>query len=68
MCLNFKTPLIKWFESDLLNKRVCISVGDIFSEAGLLNSDVPKAGLAVSKMPHMRQSHAIKRVLYYGVR
>ena len=25
-------------------------------------------GLAVSKMSHVRQSHAIKHVLYYGVR
>ena len=24
-------------------------------------------GLAASKMPHVRQSHAIKYVLYYGV-
>ena len=26
------------------------------------------AGQGVSKMPHVRQSHAIKHVLYYGVR
>ena len=25
------------------------------------------SGLAVSKMPHVRQSHPIKHVLYYGV-
>ena len=27
-----------------------------------------ESGLAVSKMPHMRQSHTIKHVLYYSVR
>ena len=27
-----------------------------------------ESGLAVSKMPHMPQSHTIKHVLYYGVR
>ena len=32
------------------------------------DSPSPLAGLAVSKIPHVWQSHSIKHVLYYGVR
>ena len=45
MCLNFKTPVIKWFESDLLNKKFYISVDDVFSEARILNCDVPEESI-----------------------
>ena len=45
-----------WHHNKLLNKQ------DNLSE------ELAYTGLAVSKMPHVRQSHAIKHVLYYGVR
>ena len=45
ICLKFKTPVIKWFEFDLLNKKFCISVDDVFSEAGTLNCHVPKESI-----------------------
>ena len=41
-CLGFKTSVIKQFELYVTNNKFIVSVGDFFSEAGILNSDVPE--------------------------
>ena len=39
--LGFKAPIIKWFESYLLNSKFYVSVDGVFSEAGVLTCDFP---------------------------
>ena len=39
-CLDFKTPVIKWFESNKSNRKFFVSVDGVFSEAGMFNSFV----------------------------
>ena len=54
-------------EKKLLTKiYVLIIMETIFQHQFIAKSTL--SGLAVSKMSHVRKSHAIKHVLYYGVR
>ena len=48
----------------------CTLIGSFYAKRIMfqLGHFIRITGLAVSKMPHVRQSHAIKHVLYYGVR
>ena len=39
-CLGFKTPVIKWFESNLSNRKFLVSLDDVSSEAGIVNCGV----------------------------
>ena len=39
-CLDFKTPLIKWFESYQSKRQLFVSIDDVFLEAGILNCGV----------------------------
>ena len=43
--LGLKTPVIKWFESDLSNRKFFVSVDNIFSEARILNCGVPQESI-----------------------
>ena len=38
--LGFKKPVIKWFKPYLSSKKFFVSVDDVFSEAGILDSGV----------------------------
>ena len=44
-CLGFKTPVIKWFEAFLSNRKLLVSVDDVFLEAGVLNCGVPQGSI-----------------------
>ena len=39
--LGFKTVVIKWFKSFHTNKKLFVSLNDVFSKAGIINHGVP---------------------------
>ena len=41
-CLGFKTPVIKWFESYLSNRKFFVSVDCVFSDSRILNCGAPQ--------------------------
>ena len=43
--LSFRTSVIKWFESYLLNKTFLVCIDNVFSEAGALKYDVPQGSI-----------------------
>ena len=38
--IGFKTPVAKWFESCLSNRKFFVSLDNVFSETGILNFDI----------------------------
>ena len=45
-CIGFKESFIKWFQSYLSNKNLFVTLKDVFSDAGLINCDVPQGSLS----------------------
>ena len=42
---GFKTSVIKWFVSDLSNRKIFISLNEVYSETGIWNSGVPEGSI-----------------------
>ena len=38
--IGFETPVVKWFESYLSNRKFFVSLDNVFSETGILNFDI----------------------------
>ena len=44
-CIGFKESVIKWFQSYLSNRKVFVTLENIFSDAGLINCGVPQGSI-----------------------
>ena len=43
--IGFKESFIKWFQSYLSNRKFFVSLENVFSDAGLINCDVPHGSI-----------------------
>ena len=43
--VGFKESFIKWFQSDLSNRRFFVTLENVFSDAGLINCGVPQGSI-----------------------
>ena len=41
-CIGFKESLIKWFQSNLTNRKIFVTLENVFADAGLINWGVPQ--------------------------
>ena len=44
-CIGFSDKTIKWFHSYLTNRVTFVSLGTVFSEAGIINCGVPQGSI-----------------------
>ena len=44
-CIGFIEPVIKWFQSNLSNRKIFVGLEDGFSGAGFINCGVPQGSI-----------------------
>ena len=52
-CIDFKEPVIKWFQSYLSNRKFFVILENVFSNAGLINCGVPQGCLRTALLPNI---------------
>ena len=45
-CIGFKESVIKWFQSYLSNRKLFVTLENIFLDAGLINCGVPQGSIS----------------------
>ena len=46
-CIDFKVSDINWFQSYLSNRKIFMTLENVFSDAGLINCGVPQGSILV---------------------
>ena len=44
-CISFKESVIKWFESNLSNRKFFVALENVFSDAGLIDRGAPQRSI-----------------------
>ena len=45
-CIDFKVSDINWFQSYLSNRKIFMTLENVFSDAGLINCGVPQGSIS----------------------